>query len=106
MNITMDYDCVSAAVGIPPHYQQAQQGLSQQCWSQHKQEAISSTESRKEKTSMFSEFKAYVAKHRDIIFTAVFVLLVDEFFLRGALKDKITSLLNKVIDKYSTKTPE
>ena len=52
--------------------------------------------------SMFGEFKAYVSEHRNWIFTILIVAVVDAFFLGGALKQRITSLLGgslKVLER-------
>ncbi len=57
----------------------------------------------KEKKSMFSFAKDYTEKHKDSIMTIVVVLLVDYFFLGGALRQKIKSIAEGALDNAQRK---
>ena len=54
-------------------------------------------------SSMLREFRQYLTDHRDLIFTVVIVAAVDAFFLDGALKSRLKSILNGFIDKAEQK---
>lgn len=54
-------------------------------------------------TSMLRELRQYLSDHRDLIFTVVLVALVDAFFLDGALKSRLKSILSGIIDKAESK---
>jgi len=52
-----------------------------------------------EKKPMKEQIKEYLNKHRDLIFTVCVVLLIDHFFLGGSLRERVKSLVNKLLDK-------
>lgn len=65
-----------------------------------KVEEIRKYETKKEKeTKMFQPLKDYINKNREILFTVGFILLLDHFIFKGAMKNKIQELLEGVISK-------
>jgi hypothetical protein len=56
-----------------------------------------------EEKNMFGYAKTYLEKHKDTVMTVSFVLLVDHFFLGGALRERIKSLLEGVLDTAQKK---
>lgn len=53
--------------------------------------------------SMFTEFRAYLSEHRDLVFTIIIVALIDHLLLDGALKERLKGLLGGFLDKAETK---
>lgn len=56
-------------------------------------------ENNKKKEGIMNSFRAYLDKHRDLIFTVALVFLVDHYFLGGAFKERLQKLLGGVLDK-------
>lgn len=52
---------------------------------------------------MFGEFKDYVKEHRDLLFTILFVMLLDHFVFGGAFKDKLQGVVGGLIKKTENK---
>lgn len=52
----------------------------------------------KDKT-MISNFKNFVNKHSDLLFTVGFLILLDHLIFDGAMREKIKSILEKLIVK-------
>lgn len=52
---------------------------------------------------MLKELRQYLSDHRDLIFTVALVAIVDAFFLDGALKSRLKSILSGFIDKAESK---
>ena len=50
-----------------------------------------------------SMFKSYFQKHEETLMTIVLVMVIDHFFLNGALKDKIQGLLTGILDSTEKK---
>ncbi len=57
----------------------------------------------KEKKTMFGLAKEYAEKHKDSIMTVIVVLLVDYFFLGGALRQKIKAIAEGALDGVQKK---
>jgi len=57
------------------------------------------TTTLKEKKSMKEQITDYFNKHRDFLFTVFAVILIDHFFLGGALRERIKSLADKLLDR-------
>lgn len=68
-----------------------QQGLMNQAWQQP------SPIIKKER--IMNSFRAYLDKHRDLIFTVALVFIVDHYFLGGAMKERIKKLLEGFLNK-------
>lgn len=58
---------------------------------------------QKEKKKMFGFAKEYMERHKDTVMTVVFVLIVDYFFLGGALRHKIKSIAENALDTAQKK---
>ena len=54
---------------------------------------------KERKTTMMGEFKDYIKAHRDLLFTVVFVLLLDHFVFGGAFKEKLQSVVGGLMKK-------
>ena len=52
---------------------------------------------------MFKEFKQYIADHRDLVFSILLIMFADSFFLNGALRTKLSSLLHGVVTRLENK---
>lgn len=52
---------------------------------------------KQEKKSMFGYTKEYFEKHKETVMTVSVVLLIDHFFLHGALRERIRSLLEGIL---------
>lgn len=46
---------------------------------------------------VFEDVKGFVKEHRNIIYIAAFILLVDHFFLGGKLVDRIKGIVEKLL---------
>ncbi len=65
--------------------------------------AIRATLKPAPRSNMFTYLKEYFHRNRDTIITIVGVVLIDHFFLRGALRQKIQSVLEKVLSAVEHK---
>ena len=93
----------------------SQQGLSQQAQTQSQQEYnkyinkkslegnLDIATKKGETKSMFKEFKQYIADHRDLVFSILLIMFADSFFLNGALRTKLSSLLHGVVTRLENK---
>lgn len=52
---------------------------------------------------MLGSLKQYLTEHRDVVWSIVLVALIDQFFLNGALKSRISSILEGVCKKAEQK---
>jgi hypothetical protein len=52
------------------------------------------------------EFKAYLAEHRDLIFTIVLLFLADTWMLHGALRARLEGVCHKILDKADASAKE
>lgn len=57
----------------------------------------------KEDTNMFDSLKSYVRDNQTTIFTIIALALIDQYFLGGRLKERIQSLLDKVLGTCEAK---
>ena len=48
---------------------------------------------------MIETVKCYVNKHRDFLFTVILVMVVDHFIFKGALREKIKSVIDGALNK-------
>ena len=48
---------------------------------------------------MLEHLKEYLAQYRNVLFTTLLVVLIDHFFLKGALRAKVTEKLSGLLDK-------
>jgi hypothetical protein len=48
---------------------------------------------------IMNSFRAYLDKHRDLIFTVALCFIVDHYFLGGAMKERIKKLLEGFLNK-------
>jgi len=67
----------------------------------------------KEKEEMFSiygQVKEFIKNHRDIIFTIIAIALADKYLLNGALRSRLTKLVEAILSRaeaiVAPKTPE
>jgi hypothetical protein len=58
---------------------------------------------KKENKTMLSNVKAYVEKHKDIIFTLGLIILIDHFMFKGALRNRIQTSIEGVLKKVEDK---
>jgi len=68
--------------------------------------SLTQTGNVKERKSMFKQVTEYVDKHKDVIFTLTFVILIDHFLFKGALKNRIQSAIEGVIKKVEDRIGE
>lgn len=68
-----------------------------------KKPAFDIKQKTKEKKSMFGYTKEYFEKHKETVMTISVVLLIDHFFLHGALRERIRSLLEGVLSSMETR---
>lgn len=64
---------------------------------QYEQPKVESTTIKKENKSMFKAAKEYFYEHRDLIMTTLFLIVVDQFVFDGVFKEKIKSLVDRII---------
>jgi hypothetical protein len=60
----------------------------------------------KERKSMFKQVTDYVDNHIDVIVTLAFVILIDRFLFKGALKNRIQTAIEGVIKKVEDRIGE
>lgn len=60
----------------------------------------------KEKKTMFKSLKEYADKHKDVLFTLVFILVLDHFIFNGAMREKVKSVLEGMLNKIQDKEKE
>lgn len=73
---------------------QAQQGY----WGQTASPPIYYNQEQKDK-SIMKAFRDYLEQHKNMIFTVVLALLADHYVFNGIFREKIKSLINKLLDK-------
>jgi hypothetical protein len=66
----------------------------------NRSEYVKATEGR---TTVLKEFKAYLAEHRDLIFTVLLLFVADAYLLNGALRTKLESILHRTADGLENK---
>lgn len=57
---------------------------------------------KEEKSAMFSiykDLKEFVREHRGIIFTVVFIALLDKYLFEGALRERLKGIVNGLLGK-------
>lgn len=60
------------------------------------------TSANKEKKSMFSfygDLKTYIRKHGDILFTILFIVLLDKWLFQGTFKKSLEGLVEKLLGR-------
>lgn len=55
------------------------------------------------KRGIMKSFREYLNQHRDMIFTVALVFICDHYLLGGALKERLKSLLEGILNKAETK---
>jgi hypothetical protein len=91
-------------------YPNAQQSLGQQL-AQRNEIALAAakapTAKQPEKKSMFKEIttdiKGFILEHRGVIYFIAFALMVDHFFFRGAFKERLQSMADRIVTKVEEK---
>lgn len=53
---------------------------------------------------LFGDLRQYIRENRDLIFSIVFVLVLDEYVFDGAFRDRIKSCIEGVLKKVERKT--
>lgn len=53
---------------------------------------------------LFGDLRGYVRDNRDLIFSIVFVLVLDEYVFKGAFRERIKSVIEGVLKKVEDKT--
>lgn len=61
----------------------------------------------KKERGMFSEaagdLKKFIKEHKSLIYWVLVLLIVDHFFFKGAFKEKLTSMMHKLVGKVESK---
>lgn len=53
---------------------------------------------------LFGDLQTYIKENRDLIFSIVFVLVLDEYVFEGAFRERIKSVIEGVLKKVERKT--
>ncbi len=53
--------------------------------------------------SIITDVKQFISDNRNIVYTIAAVILVDQFFLKGQLTEKVKSICEKVLSKIENK---
>lgn len=48
---------------------------------------------------LFNDLRAFVSENRNVFYWAALIVLLDHFFFKGAFRDKLSGLMNKLIEK-------
>lgn len=67
------------------------------------EDELKNLQKEKENKSMLKEFRQYLSEHRDLVFSVLLLFVADSFFLNGALRAKLQSILHKVVEKVEKK---
>ena len=53
---------------------------------------------------MLNDLRGYVRDNRDLIFSIVFVLVLDEYVFKGAFRERLRSVIEGVLKRVENKT--
>lgn len=53
---------------------------------------------------MFADIKKYIAENRDVFYTIAFVAVLDQLFFDGALREKLKTMAEGLLNKAEGKT--
>lgn len=53
---------------------------------------------------LFGDLRGYIKDNRDLIFSIVFVLVLDEYVFKGAFRERLKAVIEGVLKKVENKT--
>jgi hypothetical protein len=55
-------------------------------------------------SDLFGDLRSYVKDNRDLIFSVVFILVLDEYVFNGAFRERLKGVIEGVLKKVENKT--
>ena len=65
---------------------------------------VARTDNVNRKAGMLNDLRGYVRDNRDLIFSIVFVLVLDEYVFKGAFRERLRSVIEGVLKRVENKT--